>query len=125
MTTSSKVQGIVKAAIHPAIGVARLGNSENEFFMGPEVTDPLPERPGFYRDKAGALKRQAARFRIYGLNAEGAVVAELTPQNASIEWTVHLANKKSAWYQFQLALDIPEANSAAPSLLRNAAVADR
>jgi hypothetical protein len=116
---------IVKAAIHPSIGVARLGNSDNEFFIGPEVTDPLPEPPGFYRDKAGALKRQAARFRIYGLDAAGAVVAELTPQNASIEWTVHLANKKSAWYQFQLALDIPEAESAEPSLLRNAAVADR
>lgn len=120
--TASK---IVKAAIHPSIGVVRLGNSENEFFIGPEVTDPLPDPPGFYRDKTGALKRQAARFRIYGLNAEGAVVAELTPQNASIEWTVHLANKKSAWYQFQLALDIPEANSAPTSLLRNAAVADR
>lgn len=116
---------IVKAAIHPSIGVARLGNSEGDFFIGPEVTDPLPDPAGFYRDKTGALKRQAARFRVYGLNAEGAVVAELTPQNASIEWTVHLANKKSAWYQFQLALDIPEANSAPPSLLRNAAVAER
>jgi hypothetical protein len=121
----NKDQIVVKAAIHPSIGVARLGNSENEYFVGPEVTDPLPEPPGFYRDKAGALKRQAARFRIYGLDAAGAVVRELTPQNASIEWTVHLANKKSAWYQFQLALDIPEAESAVPSLLRNAAVADR
>lgn len=125
MAKSNKDQTIVKAAIHPSIGVARLGNSDNEFFIGPEVTDPLPKPPGFYRDKAGALKRQAARFRIYGLDAAGAVVAELTPQNASIEWTVHLANKKSAWYQFQLALDIPEAESAVPSLLRNAAVADR
>lgn len=116
---------IVKAAIHPTIGVTRLGNSENEFFIGPEVTDPLPEVPGFYRDNTGALKRQAARFRIYGLNAEGKVVAELTPENSTIEWTVHLANKKSAWYQFQLALDIPEAEAAPPSLLRNAAVADR
>jgi hypothetical protein len=116
---------IVKAAIYPAIGVARLGNSEDEFFLGPEVTNPLPEPPGFYRDNTGALKRQAARFRIYGLNAEGKVVAELTQQNSEIEWTVHLANKKAAWYQFQLALDIPEAVSAPPSLLRNAAVADR
>lgn len=116
---------IVKAAIYPSIGVARLGDSQDEFFIGPEVTDPLPELPGFYRDKTGALKRQAARFRIYGLNAEGAVVAELTPENSTIDWTVHLANKKSAWYQFQLALDIPEAESAPPSLLRNATVADR
>jgi hypothetical protein len=117
--------GIVKAAIYPGIGVARLGNSKNEFFIGPEVPDPLPEPPGFYRDPSGALKRQAARFHIYGLNAEGQAVRELTAAEAKIEWTVHLANKKSAWYQFQLALDIPEANSAPPSLLRNAAVADR
>lgn len=116
---------IVKAAIHPSIGVARVGNSMDEFFIGPEVTDPLPEAPGFYRDKTGALKRQAARFRVYGLNAAGKVVAELTSQNATVEWTAHLANKKSAWYQFQLALDIPEAASVPPSLLRNAGVADR
>ena len=116
---------IVKAAIYPGIGVARLGNSQNHFFIGPEVADPLPEPPGFYRDATGALKRQAARFRIYGLNAEGRVVRELTAKEAKIEWTVHLANKKSAWYQFQLALDIPEANSAPPTLLRNAAVPDR
>ena len=116
---------IVMAAIHPSIGAARVGNSENEFFIGPEVTDPLPEPPGFYRDQTGALKRQAARFRIYGLNAEGKIVAELNAENAHIEWSVQLANKKSAWYQFQLALDIPEAASAPLSFLRNAAVADR
>jgi len=116
---------ITKAAIHPSIGVARVGNSADEFFIGPEVTDPLPEPPGFYRDKTGALKRQAARFRIYGLNAAGQVVAELTAKDAQIEWSVHLANKKSAWYQFQIALDIPEAASAPPSLLRNAAIGNR
>src|SRR5690606_39263744 len=38
---------------------------------------------------------------------------------------VELANHKSSWYQFQLALDIPEAADAPPSLLRNAAVCDR
>ena len=57
----------------------------------------------------GALKRQAARFRIYGYNAGGKVVGELTPDNADIRWTVHLANKKAQWYEFQAALDIPEA----------------
>ena len=38
---------------------------------------------------------------------------------------MHVANKKAAWYQFQLALDIPEASvpdDAPPSMLRNAAV---
>jgi hypothetical protein len=116
---------VVRAAIYPAIGVARLGNSQDEYFLGPEVADPLPEPPGFYRDQHGALKRQAVRFRVYGLNAEGHPVRELTSADAEIHWTVHLANKKSAWYQFQLALDIPEAASAPPSLLRNSTVSDR
>jgi L-lysine epsilon oxidase-like protein len=116
---------IVKAAIYPPIGIARVGNSQNEFFLAPEVPDPLPEPPGFYRDAKGALKRQAARFRIYGLNAAGVAVRELTADDATIEWQVHLANTKAAWYQFQLALDIPEAVDAPPTLLRNATVSDR
>jgi hypothetical protein len=121
MTTET----IVKAAIYPPIGIARVGNSEDEYFLAPEVPDPLPEPPGFYRDGEGALKRQAARFRVYGLDAAGAVVRELTADEATIEWQVHLANKKSSWYQFQLALDIPEAADAPPTLLRNATVSDR
>src|SRR5580700_8146996 len=116
---------IVRAAIYPAIGIARLGNSESEYFLSPEVTDPLPEPPGFYRDPTGALKRQSARFRVYGLNAAGRAVTELTADNAEIRWTVHLANKKSAWYQFQIALDIPEAGSAPPSWLRNITITYR
>jgi hypothetical protein len=117
---------IVRAAIHPAIGVARIGDSQNEFLIGPEVAEPAPQPPEFYRDAAGALKRQAARFRIYGYNAGGEVVRELTPDSADIRWTVHLANKKAQWYQFQAALDIPDAatlsvprrNAAVPSASR-------
>lgn len=100
---------IIRAAIHPGIGIARIGDSKTEFFVGPEVTQPLPQEPGFYRDGSGALKRQAARFRIFGLNSSGQVVRELTSDDADITWTVHLANKKAQWYQFQAALDIPEA----------------
>jgi L-Lysine epsilon oxidase N-terminal/L-lysine epsilon oxidase C-terminal domain len=37
------------------------------------------------------------------------VVRELTADNADIEWTAHVANRKAEWYQFQLALDIPDA----------------
>ncbi|MEZ0090983.1 LodA/GoxA family CTQ-dependent oxidase [Streptacidiphilus sp. EB129] len=110
---------IVRAAIHPAIGIARVGNSLEEYFTAPEVPDPEPRDPGFYKDSAGAVKREAARFRIYGYNALGQVVAELTPDNADIRWTARLANKKAAWYQFQLALDIPDAALAKPSELRN------
>lgn len=103
---------IVRAAIHPAIGIARIGDAATEYFIGPEVVDAPPESappPNFYRDPTGAMKRQAARFRIYGYNAAGEVVRELTSDNADITWTVHVANRKSQWYQFQYALDIPEA----------------
>ncbi len=100
---------IVRAAIHPAIGIARIGDSATDFFIGPEVVLPAAAQPGHYRDEAGALKRQAARFRLYGFNARGEVVRELLPDNADIKWTVHLANRKAQWYQFQAALDIPEA----------------
>ena len=116
---------IVRAAIHPSIGIARVGNSENDFFPGPELVDPPPFPPGFYRDPRGALKRQAAVFRIYGLNAQGQAVKELTLSDAEIVWRLHLANKKGAWYQFQIALDIPEADSAPHAFLRNVAVPDR
>ncbi|MEU4733230.1 LodA/GoxA family CTQ-dependent oxidase, partial [Streptomyces sp. NPDC023588] len=118
---------IVRAAIHPAIGVARVGDSADEFFLGPETEDEPPLPTGSYKDATGALKRQAARFRVYGYNAVGQPVAELTAANADISWTVHVANKKGAWYQFQLALDIDEAAQAHESQLRNPLVggADR
>ncbi|MFJ9751401.1 LodA/GoxA family CTQ-dependent oxidase [Streptomyces chartreusis] len=114
---------IVRAAIHPAIGVARVGDSADEFFLAPETEDEPPLPSGSYKDPTGALKRQAARFRIYGYNAAGEPVAELTADNAEMRWTVHVANKKAEWYQFQLALDIPEAAQADESQLRNPLVA--
>lgn len=116
---------IVQAAIYPSIGVARVGSSPDEWFIGPEVPDPQPFPEGFYRDKHKKLKRQAARFRVYGLNTRGEIVRELTAEESQIEWKVQLANHKSAWYSFQLAQDIPEAASAPPSTLRNPSVADR
>ena len=118
---------VVKAVIYPSIGIARVGNSPDEFLVGPETPDPAPLPPGAYRDKEGRLKRQAARFRVYGVNAKNEVVRELTGDatEAEITWSVELANTKAAWYGFQLALDIPEAASAPPTTLRNAAVADR
>jgi hypothetical protein len=109
----------LSAAIHPAIGIGRIGNSIGAFFYGPEVIYPTPAAPGFYRDAMGALKRRAARFRIYGYNAAGAVVAELTTANASITWSVHLRNEKAVWYEFQLAMDIPEVADAKPAKRRN------
>jgi L-Lysine epsilon oxidase N-terminal/L-lysine epsilon oxidase C-terminal domain len=115
---------IVKAAIYPAIGVCRVGNSP-QYFIGPEVTHRNPQPASSYRDSEGKLKRQAARFRVYGLNASGEPVRELTAADAQITWQVQLANQKAAWYQFQLAMDIPEAKDAPLSCLRNATVPDR
>ena len=104
---------IVKAAIYPAIGIARVGNSSDEYYIGPEVPWPEDKPASFYKDASGALKRQAAKFRIYGLNCAGEVVKELTDDDAGITWTVHVANKKAAWYQFDQALDIATTRPAA------------
>lgn len=115
-------QHIVRAAIHPAIGVARVGNSAEAFFLAPQVAEPAPQPPGFYRDAQGALKREAVEFRLYGYNAAGEVVRELTADDAEIRWSAHIANSKAAWYQWQLAMDIPEAASITLPL-RNASLA--
>lgn len=101
---------VVFARIHPAIGIARVGDSEKGVFVGPQVREPLPPRGG-YRDGSGALKRQIAEFRVYGYGADGQVLCELTSASAEIDWCVHLANRKAAWYQWKRALDIPEAAS--------------
>ena len=123
---AAKASDIVSVAIHPSIGVCRVGNSADEYFLGPEVTDPPPAPPGFYREKgSGAVKRQGARFRIYGYNAAGTAVKEITAADGEITWTVHLANKKAAWFQFQVAQDIPEAAAAPTMYLRNATIGDR
>lgn len=107
----AKDSRVVRAAIHPGIGMARIGNSTvpDGFYIGPEVVQPAPTPSGGTRDAAGAIKREAARFRLYGYNAAGEVVGELTPDNADIVWEAHLANRKAQWFQFQAALDIPDA----------------
>jgi hypothetical protein len=116
--------------IHPAVGFARLGNSE-DYYLAPETSAGLPV-PGSttlgglpiragteaepitsadLRDSVGAVKRQAARFKIYAYPAEA---AEKYPRGDGEEvrigtrigtrtvtdmvWTVHLANKKSNAY---------------------------
>jgi hypothetical protein len=109
-------QTIVRAAIHPGIGIARVGNSADGYFIGPELPYAVPAPQDGYKDRAGALKRQAARFRIFGYNRAGQVVKELTANDAAITWTIHVANKKAAWYNFEIALDIPEA---VPCIRRN------
>lgn len=100
---------IVRCAIYPGIGIARVGNSPTDFFIGPEVPGVSANPGGRYKDGHGRIKRQAARFRVYGLNAAGQVVKELGAHDADITWTVHLANTKAAWYLHKFPLDLPEA----------------
>ncbi|WP_420963634.1 LodA/GoxA family CTQ-dependent oxidase [Brucella sp. IR073] len=108
-------QTIKSIRIHPGIGVARLGDSD-EFYIGPEapgiVVDPGGSngpgpKGGTYRDSNARLKRQAQRFRVYGYDADGNVVAELTSATGlvhhvrSLRWRVHVRNMKAANYAFQ------------------------
>ncbi len=102
---------IVACRIHPGIGIARVGNSPNEYFIGPEAPGLTPFAVNGFKDASGCIKRQVARFRVYGLNAAGEIVKELTDADADIVWSVHLANKKGFWFSFQQAMDVPGAPS--------------
>ncbi|WP_424638003.1 LodA/GoxA family CTQ-dependent oxidase [Embleya sp. AB8] len=122
---------IVRIRIHPAIGIARVGNSTRPdgWFYGPETPNPPVSAPGSVKDRDGAIKRQAARFRLYGYAADGRVLREVTraDQGTTITWGVHVANRKAAWYEFHLPLDIPDSRdpAAKPSVRRNPRVTDR
>jgi len=87
-------------AIHPGLGIARVGDSPEEFFVGPEAPGWRPMPNGGYKDGASRVKRQAARFRIYEFDAQGVAIREITHGDIKITWTVHLANKKASWYRF-------------------------
>ncbi len=81
--------------IHPAIGIARVGNSA-EFFIGPERLGERPEPVGGFKDAQCRVKRQAARFRIFAHHDDG-TIEEITDAEAEIRWTVHLVNRKAAY----------------------------
>ncbi len=80
--------------IHPAIGIARVGNSPDEFFIGPERVGERPDPPGGFKDADCRVKRQAARFRIFAYH-DDETVEEVTADVADITWSVHVANKKA------------------------------
>jgi hypothetical protein len=98
--------------IHPAIGIARVGDSPDDFFAGPEAPGVAPSltRPdapalpagerGTYKDSRSRIKRQGARFRIYEYTStdtgEVTQVREITAADGRIEWQVHLANRKAS-----------------------------
>ena len=120
----SELDRITSCAIHPGVGIARVGKSTTDHYLAPEVpgTDADPGGSGF-KDANGNTKREGARFRIYGYAADGSVVRELTSDEAEIVWRVHLANSKAAWYRFENALDLGA--FAKPARLRNADATDR
>jgi hypothetical protein len=108
---------IASVRIYPPIGIARLGNSPDEFFVGPQIPGVRTPPADGYKDAQCRIKRQAAEFRIYGYDAAGALVGEVTDADAVISWTAHLANAKAAWRSFD------GLNGATP--VRNSGVADR
>lgn len=115
--------------IHPGIGIARLGNSETDFYLAPETPAGLPQacdslgNPRYqadgvtpvlvadFKDAEGRIKRQAARFQVF-------VYDEKSPEGRplkrgdriegggnegtliDIQWQVYVANKKACWYEF-------------------------
>jgi hypothetical protein len=93
--------------IHPGIGIMRVGDHPDAFFVGPET----PGRPGVELGGAGEnpvqqykvdgrLKRQAARFRVweYDQAADGTLVPvrEIAAGQATVAWKVTLVNRKAA-----------------------------
>ena len=93
--------------IHPAIGVARVGDSD-DYYIAPETAgglpinpDGRPFRPADFRDGGGRVRRQGARFEVHRYDGGGGVPVRPGRDGvARIEWTVHLANKKPIWYRF-------------------------
>jgi hypothetical protein len=100
-------------AVHPAIGIARVGDSPDDYFIGPEApgVPPSLNKPGApsgnekYKDDQKRIKRQGARFRIYEFTRDnsGALteVREITAADAQIDWHIHLANRKPAAPKFE------------------------
>src|SRR5947207_521068 len=114
---------IAYCKVHPGIGIARVGDSPDGFFVGPEAPGLAPAPAGGFKDGNGRVKRQAARFRVYGYDAQGRVARELTAADAAITWTVHLANKKGAACQsLGAAAELQACVDGTPLPLRNPAV---
>lgn len=114
--------------IYPAIGIARLGNSTSDFFIAPELPGVTVEPPGGYKDPAGRVKRQGARFRIYAFDAAGKNLGECKLDVPGIEiiWTVTLANKKASWHEFKgVAAGIENDTGKKLTPLRNSKVVNR
>lgn len=90
-------------AIHPAFGIARFGNADanptdpSTWYLGAEAPYQTPNEGQPYK-QGGKIKKQAQRFRVYEF-VDGKATREITLDESdiqSIEWTVHMANRKAA-----------------------------
>jgi len=95
--------------IHPAIGIARVGDHPTQFFTGPEVPFSSAAPPGGTFKAGGKVKRQGARFRIFDYgdvspagipNCRPREINIKDPEVVKIEWKVELANRKASFFQF-------------------------
>ncbi|KAF7764321.1 hypothetical protein PCIT_b0290 [Pseudoalteromonas citrea] len=98
----------MELTIHPSVGVSRLGNSPESFCLSPEKIGQLPYEADAngnklgpiveFKDEKGQIKRQGQVFKLY--QEDGTELTLNTPNVKAINWNVHLANKKAAWYQY-------------------------
>jgi len=101
----SLIERASRFEIHPSVGIARVGNSADSFFFGPEIPGGLPQAPGGFKDPSGAIAKQAARFRVYAYDSKNKVLGEV-PADVQVDWSVAVANKKAAWYDYFTAMDL-------------------
>lgn len=98
---------IVNIKIHPAIGVARIGNHPTDFYIGPERPNEFPKAEQIKGFKSAdpfdgnflKIKRQGARFRLFAYMDDGQV-SELDADSAEITWRVKVANTKGKGHGF-------------------------
>lgn len=93
-------------AIYPAIGFARIGNSPDGFFIGPEQIgskgvepqhDGTEQPVSSFKDANYRMKRQAARFHLFEVPDDGSHPRPANlPDGASVRWKVQVVNKKDA-----------------------------
>jgi hypothetical protein len=126
--TQLRVEDVKSLRVYPPVALARVGNAPHpeDFLLGPEVIGGAPTLPDGkpartvedFRDANGAIKRHAARFRVYAELNSGDTIEVCARLGASVTWSVALANLKAGWYDFNQAMDLGEPISQ-PALRRN------
>lgn len=109
---------VARVAIYPALGISRVGGSR-KWFYAPEVPGVPPRPDGGFKDGTDRIKKQVQRFRVYAYDDRDRVIGELTAADAKIEWRVHVANTKAAWYGFTNPLDNGAVAPGLPGKQRN------